>query len=388
MTYAEVKDFLARHTNVVELTDGADARVAVCPEWVGRVMTSTCDGPQGTSFGFINRAFIEAGKPDLKFNNYGGEERMWLSPEGGQFSLWFKPDVEETTDNWVTAPALNEGAWQSTLAADAKSCRMTATLQFENASATRLQFDVQRDVRLIDAAEVGRLFGTATVGRIADGVKMVGYETVNKITNRGADLTEATGLVSIWILGMLNPGPQAVVIVPYKPGTQSELGPVVKADYFGPVPADRLKVLPEAVLLRADAQYRCKIGTSQRRARNVVGSIDFAGGVLTVVQFTMPDDPTRQRYMNNLWGRPLMEPYVGDVVNSYNDGPMSPGKAGLGGFYEIESLSPAEVLANGESLEHRHRTVHIQADADTLATLAKEILGVDLSAVRGEMFGD
>ena len=93
MSYGEACQFLSQHTTLLELSDSHGARVAICPEWQGRVMTSTCDGPAGPSFGFINREFIEAGQPNPHFNNYGAEDRLWLSPEGGPFSLWFKPGV-------------------------------------------------------------------------------------------------------------------------------------------------------------------------------------------------------------------------------------------------------------------------------------------------------
>jgi hypothetical protein len=73
------------------------------------------------------------------------------------------------------------------------------------------------------------------------------------------------------------------------------------------------------------------------------------------------------------------------VVNSYNDGPPAPGKKGFGDFYEIESLSPAKELKTGESLQHSHRTIHIQAEPAVLAQLAKDILGVEWDAVRKEM---
>ena len=115
---------------------------------------------------------------------------------------------------------------------------------------------------------------------------------------------------------------------------------MVKSDYFGAVPADRLKITPEAVLFRADSNFRSKIGISQRRARNVLGSIDFQAGVLTLVHFTMPDDPAKHDYMNNMWGVPQAKPYTGDVANAYNDGPNDLGKQ-MGAFYEIESVSPA-----------------------------------------------
>jgi len=385
MSYGEEKDFLARHADVVELTDDAGARVAICPQWQGRVMTSTCGGPDGPSFGFVNRRFIEAGKADPKFNNYGGEERLWLSPEGGQFSLWFKPGDRQTFDNWTTAPAINEGAWQVTSGRDEPVCRMATKMQLQNASATDFDLEVGRDVRLLGLGGFEELFGSSAAEMVtASGAEMVAYETANTIVNRGPALSKETGLVSVWILGMLNTSPETVVIVPYKPGEDSELGPVVKSDYFGVVPPERLKVIPEAVLFAADGKYRAKLGTSQRRARNVLGSIDFRGGVLTLVHFTMPKDPAGHNYMNNMWELPLAEPYVGDVANAYNDGPNESGEQ-LGAFYEIESLSPAVELKTGESLVHRHSTIHVQTDAATLRSLAKEVLGVELEVVRKEM---
>ncbi len=385
MSYHEVREFLGRHTKVVELTDDQGARVAVCPEWQGRVMTSACGGGEGPSFGFVNRQFIEAGTPDPKFSNYGGEDRIWLSPEGGQFSLWFKPGAEQTLENWFTPPALNGGAWEVTSRPDDPDCVMATEMEFQNASASDFELDVARRVRLLGTGDFRRFFGESAAAALGNsGVKMVAYETLNQITNQGAPLTKEKGLVSIWIPGMLHAGPETVVIVPYKRGREAELGPVVKSDYFGRIPPERLKVTPRAVLFAADGNYRSKIGTSQRRARNVLGSVDFAGGVLTVVQFTMPEDPAGHDYMNNMWEVPLAEPYVGDVANSYNDGPSSSGEQ-LGAFYEIESLSPAVALDTGESQMHRHRTVHVQADLPVLSTLAEAILGVGLETVRQEM---
>ncbi len=351
-------------------------------------MTSTCGGLEGPSFGFVNRDYIEAGKTDAHFNNLGAEERLWLCPEGGPFSLWFKPGAKQVMQNWFTPPALNEGAWKVVSRPDDPRVRMAVHMKFQNASATPFELDVSRDVRLLGTDDFRTLFGASAAAAIGKpGVKTVGYETANQITNRGPAFAKKKGLVSIWILGMMNAGPQTVILVPYKPGAAAELGPVVKSDYFGAVPADRLKVTPEAVLFRADGKFRSKIGTSQRRARNVLGAIDFQEGVLTLVHFTMPDDPARQDYMNNMWGVPQAKPYTGDVANAYNDGPNDLGRQ-MGAFYEIESVSPALRLKTGGSLLHRHRTVHIQADAETLRELAKEILGVDLDAVRQAMLAN
>jgi len=312
---------------------------------------------------------------------------MWLSPEGGPFSLWFKQGDPQDLDHWFTAPAMNEGPW-GVKASGPDFCRMEQRMKLENASATQFDLAVVREVRLLDADQLAKLFGaSAAAAMTAPSVKCVAYETANSIQNQGTPLTKAKGLVSIWILGMLNAGPDNVVIVPYKPGPDAQLGPVVKSDYFGPVPAERLKITPTAILFRADAQCRSKLGTSQRRARNVLGSIDFRAGVLTLVQFTMPDDPPRHLYMNNMWGLPQSAPYVGDVANTYNDGPAAPGKPGMGNFYEIESLSPAAELKTGDTLVHCHRTVHLQAEYAVLERLARDMLGVELSQVRREMLG-
>jgi hypothetical protein len=388
MSYSEARDFLATHTNVLELIGSKGARVAICPSWQGRVMTSTCGGIDGPSFGFLCTKFIEGGKLNPHFNNYGGEDRVWLSPEGGPFSLWFKPGDAQKLEDWYTPPAFNEGVWEVTSGERDPFYRMEKRMRLRNTAATEFDLKVTRTVRLIRREEFGKLFGEAAGKLVAgEAVKMVGYETGNTITNEGPALERKTGLISIWILGMLNASPKTVVLVPYKPGSEKELGPVVQSDYFGAIPPARLKVLPEAILFMADAKCRSKIGTSQKRARNVLGSIDFAGNVLTVVQFSMPDDPTKVPYMNNMWGVPQPEPYQGDVANAYNDGPSAPGKEQMGNFYEIESLSPAAELAKGKSLTHHHRTIHIQADPATLEKLAKQVLGVDLEKVKKEMIG-
>jgi hypothetical protein len=387
MSYAEVRDFLAKHTQLIELADPAGARVAVAPMYQGRVMTSSCNGPDGMSFGFVNRDFISAGVPNRHFNNYGGEERMWISPEGGQFSLWFKPGVkQQTLADWFTPPELNEGPWPVVAREGNTSVRMAAKMKLQNTSGTRFDVEVARGVRLLSTADCGKLFGPAALKTLSQhGVKMVAYETMNQITNLGPAMTKENGLISIWMLGMLNAGPETVVLVPYKTGGPSQLGPAVQSDYFGKIPQERLKILPEAVLFRADGQFRSKIGTSQRRAKDMVGSIDFLSDVLTLMKFSMPRNPADNLYMNNLWGGPLAQPFVGDVMNSYNDGPSEPGKKGMGAFYELESLSPAKELKTGESISHKNVTVHIQADLDTLTQSAKEILGVDLEKVRKEM---
>jgi hypothetical protein len=87
----------------------------------------------------------------------------------------------------------------------------------------------------------------------------------------------------------------------------------------------------------AASKYRSKIGLSPKRARKVLGSYDAVNGVLTIVQYNKPEGAAD--YVNSMW-QIQDQPYQGDVVNSYNDGPTAPGGKPLGPFYELETSSP------------------------------------------------
>ena len=41
MKYSQARDFLVKHTKVIEMTNEDGGRVAICPEYQGRIMTST-----------------------------------------------------------------------------------------------------------------------------------------------------------------------------------------------------------------------------------------------------------------------------------------------------------------------------------------------------------
>jgi hypothetical protein len=86
-------------------------------------------------------------------------------------------------------------------------------------------------------------------------------------------------------------------------------------------------------------------------------------------------------YVNSAWN--IQEnPFNGDVANCYNDGPLAPGKPGLGYFYEMESSSPALVLASHESVQHVHRTIHIVGSVKDLDGIARAVLGVPLKEIK------
>jgi hypothetical protein len=145
------------------------------------------------------------------------------------------------------------------------------------------------------------------------------------------------------------------------------------------VPADRLVARDGRLYFSGDGRYRSKIGLSPRRARAVLGSYDAARQVLTIVGFDLPAGAAD--YVNSMW-QIQEQPFRGDAVNSYNDGPPAPGAKPLGPFYELETSSPAAALAPGASLTHVHRTVHLEGDAQALDTVARRVLGVSLEQIR------
>ncbi len=377
-TYGEDFNFLVSHTKVIQLTGENGQRVAICPEYQGRVMTSSTNDLDGLSHGWVNREFISRGTPDKHFNNYGGEDRLWLGPEGGQFSLWFAPGAAQTLANWYTPPALNDGAFQITSKDTDPHYRLSRRVRFQNTSRTPFDVEVHREIHLQKIHHFGKLFGGEAESAVADGkLRLVGFQTINTVVNLGPPMSRDKGLLSIWSLGQFPAGAQTSIIVPYKDADDPALGPVVNSDYFGAVPPDRLRVNSQAIWFSGDGKYRSKIGVSQARAKPIAGSIDLENGVLTLVHFSMPDDPTKYGYVNNNWG-PQKQPYQGDVFNSYNDGPPEPGKPALGGFYEIESLSPAAQLPTGKAIAHTQSTFHIEGDKAALARVAKAALGVDI----------
>jgi len=199
------------------------------------------------------------------------------------------------------------------------------------------------------------------------------------MTNAGnAAWTKETGLLSIWILGMFTPSDTTTVVLPFRAGPEADLGPIVNDAYFGKVPSDRLVVKDGVLFFSGDGQCRSKLGLSPKRAKDVAGSYDAAGKVLTIVQY---NKPTRARdYVNSMWE--LQEkPFAGDVVNTYNDGPNADGEI-MGPFYELETSSPAAPLGPGQSIVHSHRTFHFVGDEAELDPIAQALLGVSIEEIR------
>ena len=381
VNFGEDVSFLKKHADVLVLRNG-DAAVVVAPAYQGRVMTSSAKGDDGDSYGWLNYKLIKqgvllgeaaAGKLEAKIHVFGGEERFWLGPEGGQFGVYFAPGAKFDFADWKTPAAIDTEPFD-VVSSDEDRAVFARSFSVTNQSGVKFDLAVERTVRLVGGAELSKALGVD----VPEDLPFVAYETVNTITNRGEKKWDPdTGLLSVWLLGMYKPSPSTVMAIPFREDAQ---GPVVNDAYFGKIAPERLKVGEGVVFFKGDGASRGKIGIPPTRSTGFAGSYSPDLQSLTVVRCDPP--PVVGKYVNSMWEQ-QKDPYSGDQINAYNDGSPAPGEPPLGPFYELETSSPGAELAPGASLTHRQITVHFAGEASRLDAIAKKTLGASIEEIGG-----
>jgi hypothetical protein len=374
LNFGQTVDAVQAVTPLLLLQNENDqALVAVCPTLQGRVLTSTAGGASGRSYGWVNRELIRSKKRLEHFNPYGGEDRIWLGPEGGQYAIYFAPGTKFDLDHWYVPAPLDiepfEIAEQSV-----SQVRLTKKFRQINYSGTEFEVGLNRTVRVLPTHQA-----SATVpAELLQGVATVAFESHNVLTNLGSQpWTREGGLLSLWIIGQFNASPSSTIVIPFHPGPDDKLGTPINTNYFAPLDDERLRIFDGYACFKGDSRYRSKIGVNPHRVTGRLGSYDAEHHVLTLVEHSVnaPD----AGYVNSEWQ--LQEhPYAGDVANCYNDGPAPNGNQ-LGAFYELESSSPAAALAPGATIEHTHRTLHFEGDKAKLDAIARAALGASLDQI-------
>jgi hypothetical protein len=370
--YGYIKNFLKKYTSVVELKKDKSALVIV-PAWQGRVMTSTSEGDSGFSFGWVNNNLIASGKLSMHINAFGGEERLWLGPEGGQYSIFFSKGKEFTFDNWQTPAIIDTKPFAITSQTDT-SVTFECEEVIENYSGTFFSTGIKREVKLLSDNEI-----LNQTGIDISGVNCVAYSSKNILINKGRnEWKKVSGLLSIWMLGMFIPSDSVVVVIPFREGDEKTLGTKVNDNYFGRISENRLKIAGNHIFFKADGKSRGKIGIPPLRAAGVMGSFDAENNILTMLFCKLPENV--KDYVNSSW-QIQKNPFSGDAINSYNDGPLENGSQ-MGPFYELETSSPAAALKPGGSITHSQITIHLTGDRKLLNEISMKTLGVSLKEIR------
>ncbi len=373
-----IREFLDSTADAVVLQGENGSKIIVSPRLQGRIMTARVGNVEST--GLVPRKTIEEGESHDHFNNFGGLDRFWIGPEAGQYGVYFPPGAKELTrENWQVPAAFDKGAFD-VKEKQADRISLHREMEVTNLRGVTFQVNVTREIGLIPSAELGTELGI----QLPAGISYLGCYSDNQLQNTGkTDWDPASGLIGIWILGMINASDEAVVIAPFKTPAEDGKSPY-NDNYFGKVEEDRLKVIDNAVIFRGDARKVGKFGLSQQRTTGLTGSFDFGKNLLTVVRFSVPE--TMERYGNSSWQVNQEKPYGGDAFQSYNNGGDDTTEVAADAFFELESASPVRALKQGESISHRHATFHFQGSREELEKLAGKLLGVSLEKIQEAMW--
>lgn len=363
-TFGYDLNFLKQHQKIVTLqTNGGKSQLIVLPQLQGRVITSTSSGFSGNSYGWMHYDLIASGDFEEHYNPFGGEDRFWIGPEGGQYSVFFKKGSDFTFNNWYTPAEIDTESFEI-IKQNKTQVSLQKRFSLENYQDFKFDIEVKREISIFSKKEI-----ESNLGIKLNAVDYVGFQSYNQIVNKGEQTwKKETGLLSIWILGMFMPSENTTVILPYK----NELA--LNTSYFGTIPPERVNITDKHVMFKGNGTSRFKLGLPPQNTLPYVGSYDANKNILTIVSYTFQDDTS---YVNSVW-RKTNKPYGGDVVNAYNDGPLENGDQ-LGPFYELESSSSAKELQPGRSITHTHKTYHFEGDFEPLNSISKQLLHKDLN---------
>lgn len=373
-TFGYDVNYLSEWDSLIILkSDDEKAQIILSAKYQAKVFTSTANGLAGNSHGFVNYNFFDSGVVDEHMNGFGGENRFWLGPEGGKYSIYFEPGTEQVYDNWHTPKPIDIEEWVTENASE-KEAVFSKDMVLNNYLGNELSLTVKRTISLFNNNDIQNNLNI----QLPEDVNTVAYSTINDITNKNDfEWTEETGTISMWMLDMYNPSDSAVTVIPFNTGEVSELGPVVTSDYFGEIPADRLIEDNGILYFKTDGKSRGKLGMNAKRTTSLAGNYDPISQRLTVVTFDVHPDKI---YLNPEWN-PEKDPLIGDALNAYNDGPLEDGSI-MGPFLELESSSPAAFLKPGESLSHTHNIYHFVGSEASLSPIAEKLFGVSLQKIK------
>jgi len=356
--------FLNKHTKIIELVSDK-SRIIISPEYQGRVMTSTSKGFNGLSNGWINYKHIEKSIIDEYANPYGGEERIWLGPEAGEFSVFF---TDKNYAEWKVPSAFDRESFNVD-STSIRSIHLSKKFDLTNSAGTNFKGIIKRTISICDENDISKDLNLNNVNNI----NVVAYKSENIIKNTGKNEWDKTnGALSIWMLSMLPANDSTIVIIPIKQNINGEV-----RDYLQNLNKERLLSIDQNVLFKVDGKLKSKIGISPDLVKPIFASYNPSKSILTVIKFSLAD--ASSEYVNSSFEKEA-DPYDGDVINVYNDGPEE-GDEQIGLLYELETSSPAAFLKPNQSITHSQNIYHIESDEKQMNLLLIQLFGISLSEV-------
>ena len=333
MSYHDALNYLVQKTSVIELYDQLGGRVAVCPDWNGRVLTSTNGGLEGDSFGFVNVRAIET----ECYEDFGGEDQWTISP------LIYSYSVESIKENCAV---------------------LQRSLQMADANGMPVELQLMRTISMLSRHQAGTMFGDA----VADSLKQSDLSAVGFYTENTVRSQERANIASRK-RGMFNASPHTVVIVSEPPVNFTPEPFSVDIDYLGGAPHGRIRHLSKALLIRADGQKRCQVTMPFSAAPPIFGAVEFRSGTLTLWTFDVPNG----------------FPEENDVIRIYNPGQDHGKESDWAAYYEMNCFSAAHELEPERPLTYCQCTLHLNADNAVLGNIIGEIFGVSLEDISRKM---
>lgn len=364
--YGNVLELIQDRTQLYELrTNNGNSRVLVSPEYQGKVLTSSNKGLQGESFGWLNWNALS--QDHLSGAELGGEDRLWIGPLGSQFSFFYQHITPLSEDNWKVPVSMNAEPYKL-LSYDSVKITMEKDMKLTNFIGTKFNLSVNRQIEIYSKLSIEKNLSI----KLSDEIDYVAYQSSHRLVNKGNAIQNETGLVSLWSAGMFEGSAKGVVIIPL----QKVVTKQAIFEYMGNLDSSRFEIIDDVILFKADGKYRSKLGIPPHIAKSVYGCYRPELNTLTIIQYALPKGDSL--YFNSEVS--VQEnPYMGEAIPIYNNGPMDYLPTDETSFFELESTSAMKELQTGDTLSHYHRIYHFTASYTKLDELAIEILGISLT---------
>jgi len=363
-TYNTYKDdllALTKLTKIVELTSSDNqSRVCVCPEYQGRVITSTSNGLGGISNGWINRDKLK-NKYEGNGSDLGGEDRVWIGPLGSQYSFYYQQIQPLSEKNWKVPACMNEEAYKI-LTSSENEISMEKTMELTNYLGNTLKINLKRNIKILEKDQIERNLQI----QIPNQIKSVAYESSHTLKNTDSlKWNKEKGLAAIWSLGMFEgeDNCNTLISLPHN----IKVKDINK--YLGDIDSTRVYIHNNTLTFKTDGKWRSKIGIPAKCSPSLFACIKPQSKTLTIIQYQQTNDSL---YFNS---NPKIQntPYDGEIIQVYNHGNMDYTTSNQNSFFELESTSAMKELAPNETIQHYHRVYHFTGEIQDLTRILSSL---------------